>query len=124
MFEALTVRRRAGGRGWELAGKSLEGRGGDGGDACGVVSSSARGWENVWDCVMLGGAGEVGLFGLILARGRRVVIWRGYRAVAFGVRLTGAVGGGSAWHAAVFCASRATWCSVASGKFANCGAGA
>ena len=45
-------------------GNSLEGRGGDGGEACVVVSSSARGWENVWDCVMLGGAGEVGLFGL------------------------------------------------------------
>ena len=82
MFEALAVRRRAGGRGWELAGKSLEGRGGDGGDACGVVSSSARGWENVWDCVMLGGAGEVGLFGLGGAgwlsggdRGRWRLVW-------------------------------------------------
>ena len=63
-------------------GNSLEGRGGDGGEACVVVSSSARGWENVWDCVMLGGAGEVGLFGLGGAgwlsggdRGRCRLLW-------------------------------------------------
>ena len=38
--------------------------------------------------------------------------------------LAGAVGGGSAWHTTVFCASHALWGSAASGEFANCGYGA
>ena len=38
--------------------------------------------------------------------------------------LAGAVGGGSAWHTTVFRASRASWSSAASGKFANYGSGA
>ena len=67
----VTVGRRAGGRGRARGGHSLEGCGGSGGDACAMVFSKwvcsgtvSRGLENVWDCGMFGGAGNVGLLGL------------------------------------------------------------
>ena len=52
-------------------GHSLEGCGGSGGDARVMVLSKwvcsgtvSRGLEDVWDCGMFGGAGNVGLLGL------------------------------------------------------------